>query len=1103
MLGKLKFMVVYLSLLTFAMSSSLYSATKMVYISPLITAVKNRDLAKTKYYIKSGYAINITDNLGNTPLTYAIRNEDYDIMLTLLESGADPEIKDSTEYPIYCTAKVSGSNRIRLFFEDYTVENCPDSVKMKRPDGTSARRLSSINWSAIGGGILAVGAVGGIAAAAGGGSGGSSDGNSGDSTLLTPDQIVIYENIINGRNTDNAKYYSGYTFSEGGYSNVSSYNNINLAYAWARGFDGSVNQNSSLTSSSGQPQFLSNSSISSSAYQIGDSINIAVLDSGVYSGNQFVKNNLQSASGTLDSNQLYQFYKDSCTGSSPCFVHQKDATTLIGIKCTGSNTLSCSLYKTSDYGATSTEISGTTFSISSNDTNPLNSDSQHGTNVASLIIANPVETTSDTYIGFSGIAPNANVIPYLITANYSYQEGSSSYQFGSFADFKHIGNAIKSASENNAVAINNSWGTVGNWGDGGLLKISNDDIIINYPLLGINNLTLNENILYYLYNDTATSSSYNSSIDYSSSIYKSTFLDGMIDAVNLKDSIFVFSAGNNSQIGPFLENLIPLYLKNDNDTLTFFDEATNYYKNFITVVAFDDSTGRLADYSNKCGVAKNYCLTAPGTNLMVANGTGISVGSGTSFSAPIVSGAIAILKGAFPYLTGAEITRILFVTATDLGAAGVDEVYGWGLLNLEKATRPVGITTIPTGTSLSSLSSFGSFDSKIKLSSLISNSIKEKNLKLVMMDSFNRTFNVSLNDFIETEKDRINTIDILNRFGSKNETISLNKNGDFNLYYTKTEDFRKNNKNNEIEFSYSVDNINANNYGFNIYYGNNPYNAFVGDKHNFYNDFSLANAYNYNVLNPYFKSNSNKNFGFNNIFKLNDKTQFNIGIINQNYTIDYDKYYENRKKTEELGNSLSFLAGMKYDISKSFSTKIEFGLLNEYNTLFGTKWNGAFGIGDNNITYMTSLQNELNLFKNKFSIIGKINFGYTNVNSVQNSLIKNISNLYSNSYAFGLNYNFDSDFSKQKSNVSFLISQPISLQSGSLDISLPVARDADGNLYYSNHKINLNNQRETNYQFTYNHSIKNDSSFNFGAIYRDYIDDEFIVLLKYKKNFSF
>ena len=51
--------------------------------------------------------------------------------------------------------------------------------------------------------------------------------------------------------------------------------------------------------------------------------------------------------------------------------------------------------------------------------------------------------------------------------------------------------------------------------------------------------------------------------------------------------------------------------------------------------------------------------------------------------------------------------------------------------------------------------------------------------------------------------------------------------------------------------------------------------------------------------------------------------------------------------------------------------------MNEYNTLFGTKWNGAFGIGDNNITYMTSLQNELNLFKNKFSILGKINFGYT------------------------------------------------------------------------------------------------------------------------------
>ena len=58
---------------------------------------------------------------------------------------------------------------------------------------------------------------------------------------------------------------------------------------------------------------------------------------------------------------------------------------------------------------------------------------------------------------------------------------------------------------------------------------------------------------------------------------------------------------------------------------------------------------------------------------------------GTSMATPHVSGALGLLIERYPYLTATQVRNVMFTTATDLGAAGVDEVYGWGLVNLEKA----------------------------------------------------------------------------------------------------------------------------------------------------------------------------------------------------------------------------------------------------------------------------------------------------------------------------------------------------------------------------------------------------------------------------------
>ena len=120
-------------------------------------------------------------------------------------------------------------------------------------------------------------------------------------------------------------------------------------------------------------------------------------------------------------------------------------------------------------------------------------------------------------------------------------------------------------------------------------------------------------------------------------------------------------------------------------------------------MANDLQSARISKRANWCGVAMNWCLAAPGEGIrtLVVGGlpyngssheanTGTSPMTGTSFAAPHVTGAILLLKSEFPELTTPEIHKILFDTAYDLGAPGVDEVYGHGALDLRNAHVPQG-----------------------------------------------------------------------------------------------------------------------------------------------------------------------------------------------------------------------------------------------------------------------------------------------------------------------------------------------------------------------------------------------------------------------------
>jgi len=155
-------------------------------------------------------------------------------------------------------------------------------------------------------------------------------------------------------------------------------------------------------------------------------------------------------------------------------------------------------------------------------------------------------------------------------------------------------------------------------------------------------------------------------------------------------ALIVASAGNNHDPEPSLSNLEAIERLADRGIL-------NKGPGALIIAGSVDENLEISDFSDRAGdgVARFHYLVAPGERVVVpwttdADGPGLYYLSGTSFSAPHITGAAALILDRWPSLTAREVADILFETATDLGAAGVDNIYGHGLLNLDAALQPTG-----------------------------------------------------------------------------------------------------------------------------------------------------------------------------------------------------------------------------------------------------------------------------------------------------------------------------------------------------------------------------------------------------------------------------
>jgi thermitase len=103
----------------------------------------------------------------------------------------------------------------------------------------------------------------------------------------------------------------------------------------------------------------------------------------------------------------------------------------------------------------------------------------------------------------------------------------------------------------------------------------------------------------------------------------------------------------------------------------------------VVAVSATTSSDTLAGFSN---FGSWITVSAPGANIYTTNnGGGYGAWNGTSFSSPITAGLAALILSVNPTLSNAQVVDIIEKNADDLGAAGFDQYFGYGRINVYKS----------------------------------------------------------------------------------------------------------------------------------------------------------------------------------------------------------------------------------------------------------------------------------------------------------------------------------------------------------------------------------------------------------------------------------
>ena len=491
-----------------------------------------------------------------------------------------------------------------------------------------------------------------------------------------------------------------------------------------------------------------------------------------------------------------------------------------------------------------------------------------------------------------------------------------------------------------------------------------------------------------------------------------------------------------------------IFFKNGGNGVTGLDQLAPLYdqrlqSKFLVVGAVGDNR-QITDYSNGCGASKNWCLVAPGNigaNILPSDrGTSAYEANGsldTRNAAAIVSGALAVLKSRHPSIPMSVLRMLLLRTATDLGASGVDDVYGHGLINVNNAIVASGRVNlyIPVIPEIATSNSALLTESTIALSPALRSfgqGVSGISIATKLFDNF----------YYDTALVSVTGINLIHDYGislgfAANDLLSTSKQeiGGLGL--------RTNSKGNLIDF------------GFRRKQGLLNYSLCAKCKNSVWDEYKLDHQ----AL-PFFADTKRKLQGG---WSFGDSidTFVVLGLDEDNEKDKYAQYGINWKGVE-LG---------EWELAGSFSRIQE-----QQGYLLGSKFEGAFGIGESS---STQLGLRAQRYIEGWRLFGGIDYGKTQTDTINNSLIRRIQGLSYAGWRLGLDK--DSIF-RSKDKLHFGLTKVPSVISGSMDLELSqttgdTAFDEDLQMDYLNktefrkHKIDLDDSDAFVYRLGYSTAI--------------------------------
>ncbi len=972
--------------------------------------------------VTGNYGIDTMDTNGDTAVCYAIKNNDVKTYKALAKMGAKSQQ--------YCLDRTNYLTKKR--FEKSLAEYDATTVGVYNERGTLLTRtkyaepekLSTASKVGLGVGAIAL-IGGGVAAASGGGGGGSSGkSNKAPNSQLPSDlpennisceerggtlingECIIYNQAGAAPKSDNINNYHTKEYSKG--DNFLS--QIGADFAYARGYTGYIVNRD-------ENGFL----INDGSNLITDKkIKVGVLDSGfdIYhpdlidnivkdkNGNPYGYNFDYGPCRNGDTSNCYGFKlaNDSNLYGS-VVLYDENGEIIAATDSTYTQPLYENKFKDypDDYDWDKLKNNPVAYLINKDgvDSRFNTEDNDHGTHVMGIIGA------SINQQGMQGVAPNVEMVGINRTQTFT-TDNTNIYK-----------KAMETLINENARVVNMSFG---------IETTDKDDTKASY--------LINKNLR---------------DIEGMDSIH--TLFAGLAD----NDIVTVKSAGNegNNYEADILSG-IPLSneFKQDSEY-----DLTNL---FITVVSVN-SKNDLAYYSQKCGSTKGYCLAAPGgdyteDNMIYStvqndnnhqkdeNGNAYGYMQGTSMAAPVVTGSVALLMGAYPHLSSQQIVEILFKTATDIGDKGIDDKFGHGLLNLEAATSPIGYLSFDFA---NGENSENYTQSALRLSkSANSKILKSLPKHFIAFDEYNRGFKMKTSSLM---------------LDTANQRKHLFEN-DFKAFMS-----------NGVEQIKATDNLS---FGFNTSVAGNdihsPY-GFLEINYAANNQTKLNAFYSENTVlnasNPYSRTEQNPFISMDNAFGLGLNHKLGKTLFKVDFISGKNNFFDDENNSDLYNNRMNVLnSELTYSLNNNLRLSSAIGMLKENGSILGMVGTNAFDF-NNSYTYYGGMKISYSP-TSKLSLSGAYYRGHTN--TAINSSVFNMSDIESESIAFNATYNIS-----KESNLGFDIYSPLRIVKGIANIYLASGRHPTENkVYMHKYQASLKDtQREWDLSMFYNTKLKEETNF--------------------------